>query len=185
MRSGLARTTSGRPSGHLSLRSSNLGDTRLPPGAQNLVDEVLTVASIADGPHQDLEFVVVAAHGSAMGAYPSGAPALRTPMRKVWSVKRRKIPSERNWSAVPPESGPIADRCGFFSLGPLRDIQGAEGAGVASLAESSARYFRLVTWRPATSHASSPPRYHETFGYPRATSSIARLRASQKPAFQE
>jgi hypothetical protein len=53
------------------------------------------------------------------------------------------------------------------------------------LAEISARYFSLVTGRPATSHASSPPRYHETFGYPRATSSIARLRASQKCAFQE
>jgi hypothetical protein len=35
----------------------------LPPGAQNLVDEDLAAASIADGPNQDLEFVVVAAHG--------------------------------------------------------------------------------------------------------------------------
>jgi hypothetical protein len=38
-------------------------DTCLPPDAQNLVDEALVAASIADGPHQDLEFIVVAAHG--------------------------------------------------------------------------------------------------------------------------
>jgi hypothetical protein len=38
-------------------------DTRLPLGAQNLADEALAAVSIADAPHQDLEFVVVAAHG--------------------------------------------------------------------------------------------------------------------------
>ena len=38
-------------------------DARLSRGAQNLVDEALAATSIADAPHQDLEFVVVAAHG--------------------------------------------------------------------------------------------------------------------------
>jgi hypothetical protein len=33
-----------------------------------------------------------------------------------------------------------------------------------ALGGNSGRYFSLATGRPATSHASSPPRYHETFG---------------------
>jgi hypothetical protein len=92
------------------------------------------------------------------------------------------LPLMPNADKITPVSGlrKPRRRSGHGRIGPVLLLTSLD-----TLAENSARYFSLVTGRPATSHASSPPRYHETFGYPRATSSSARLRASQKPAFQE
>jgi hypothetical protein len=61
---GLARTPSGCHGTTPPCGRRIWSNTRLLPGAQNLVDETLTAASIADAPHQDLEFVGCCSRGS-------------------------------------------------------------------------------------------------------------------------
>jgi hypothetical protein len=83
------------PRDHPSLRHRIWSDTRLLPGAQNRVDETLSAASIADAPHQDVEFVGRCSRGSLgyfrmvgaekdlekSGFWPSSGTADRPPPR--------------------------------------------------------------------------------------------------------
>jgi hypothetical protein len=98
MRSGLARTPSGRPRTTPPSGRRTWFNTRLPPGAQNLVDEALAAASIADAPHQDLEFVVVAAHGGLRCFCMAGAE--KSLEKSSFFCPRVALPTDRRHAEI-------------------------------------------------------------------------------------
>jgi hypothetical protein len=107
-------------------------DARLSRGAQNLVDEALAAVSIADALQQDLEFVVVAAHGGLWYCCMAGAEK---------SLEKSSFLSVSGSADRPAPRGKLSHVNGLaprgghpFYLAVLRSV-----SGTSNLAHSSTR----------------------------------------------